>query len=86
MEVGTWVYKHFDIISGIAFQPLVGHVYQQMPYEEIDKASYEKLAAAMPKNVDWEKLKEYEKDDCTPNQKVMACSGDACELIDLVNQ
>ena len=32
MEVGAWVYKHFDIISGISFLPHSNHTYQQAPY------------------------------------------------------
>jgi ribonucleoside-diphosphate reductase alpha chain len=84
MEVGAWVYKHFDIVSGIAFQPLVGHIYQQMPFEEIDEKACAALEAKMPKDVDWSKLQQYEKEDCTLNQKAMACSsGDSCEMVDI---
>jgi ribonucleoside-diphosphate reductase alpha chain len=84
LEVGAWVYRHFEIVSGIAFQPLVGHTYRQTPYEEIDEAGYAELLARMPKNVDWSALKEFEKEDCTLDQRVTACSGDSCELVDLV--
>jgi len=87
MEVGAWVYKHFDIVSGISFQPVTGHIYQQMPYEEIDEKKYVELLAKMPKDVDWSRLSEHEKEDCTLNQKVMACSsGESCDIIDLVAQ
>jgi hypothetical protein len=35
MEVGAWVYKHFDEMSGVSFLPFSDHTYQQAPYEDI---------------------------------------------------
>jgi len=83
MEVGAWVYKHFDEISGISFLPHSDHSYQQAPYQECTKIAYTALLAEMPKNVDWSLLKNYEKSDSTKSSQTMACSADGCEVVDL---
>ena len=43
MEVGAWVWEHFDEISGISFLPYVGHTYQQAPYQPITKKEFEEF-------------------------------------------
>jgi ribonucleoside-diphosphate reductase alpha chain len=83
MEVGAWVYKHFDEISGISFLPHSDHSYQQAPYQECTKIAYTALLAEMPKNIDWSLLKNYEKSDSTKSSQTMACSADGCEVVDL---
>jgi ribonucleoside-diphosphate reductase alpha chain len=83
MEVGAWVYKHFDEISGISFLPHSDHSYRQAPYQECTKIAYTALLVKMPKNVDWSLLKNYEKTDTTASSQTFACSGDKCELVDL---
>jgi ribonucleoside-diphosphate reductase alpha chain len=83
MEVGAWVYKHFDEISGISFLPHSDHSYRQAPYQECTKIAYTALSVEMPKNVDWSLLKNYEKTDTTASSQTFACSGDKCELVDL---
>lgn len=37
MDVGAWVYKNFDEVSGISFLPHSEHTYKQAPYQEISK-------------------------------------------------
>jgi ribonucleoside-diphosphate reductase alpha chain len=83
MEVGAWVYKHFDEISGISFLPHSDHSYRQAPYQECTEIAYTTLSVEMPKNVDWSLLKNYEKEDKTVGTQTYACSGDKCELVDL---
>jgi len=85
MEVGAWVYKHFDEVSGISFLPHSNHSYRQAPYQECTKEEYETFVLKMPKNVDWSDLKKYEKVDSTTGTQTLACSGDKCELVDLTN-
>lgn len=85
MEVGAFVYRHFDEISGISFLPHSDHSYRQAPYQDCTKEQYEELLAKMPKDVDWSKLKEYEKSDSTKSSQTMACSADGCEIVDLTN-
>ena len=83
MEVGAFVYKHFDEISGISFLPHSDHSYRQAPYQDCTKEEYEKALESMPKNVDWSLLKNYEKEDKTVGTQTFACSGDKCEIVDL---
>ena len=83
MEVGAWVYKHFDEISGISFLPHSDHSYKQAPYQDCTKDQYNALLAKMPKNFDWSELKNYEKEDKTVGTQTFACSGDKCELVDI---
>lgn len=83
LEVGAWVYKNFDIMSGVSFLPHTDHVYQQAPYQEATKDQYEALLAKMPQNVDWSALSKYESEDNTSGTQTLACSGGSCELVDL---
>ena len=85
MEVGAWVYKHFDEISGISFLPHSDHSYRQAPYQDCSKEEYEKALSQMPENVDWSLLSQYEKEDNTKGTQTFACSGDKCEVVDLTN-
>jgi ribonucleoside-triphosphate reductase len=82
-EVGAFVHKHFDEMSGVSFLPYNEHTYQQAPYQEIGKSDYNMLLSVMPDKIDWSKLSEYEKEDNTVAMQTMACSGDVCEIVDL---
>ena len=83
MDVGAFVYKHFDEISGISFLPHSDHSYRQAPYQDCTKAQYDALLEKMPVGVDWSLLKQYEKVDATASSQTFACSGDKCEIVDL---
>jgi ribonucleoside-diphosphate reductase alpha chain len=84
MEVGAWVYKHFDEVSGISFLPHSDHSYKQAPYQEVDKAEYDDLVSKMPKDIRWEDLSFYETEDGTSTNATLACSSDGnCELVDI---
>ena len=82
-EVGSFVYKHFDEMSGVSFLPYNEHTYQQAPYQEVGKSDYEMLLSCMPEGIDWSKLSEYEQEDNTAGSQTLACSGDSCEIVDL---
>ena len=86
MEVGAWVYKNFDDVSGVSFLPHSDHSYQQAPYEDCTKAEYTALAKKMPKAVDWNLISTYELTDMTVGTKTLACTGSVCELVDLVEE
>ena len=83
-EVGAFVYKHFDEMSGVSFLPFNEHTYQQAPYQECGKSDYETLLSVMPDAIDWSGLSEYEQEDNTAGSQTLACSGDSCEIVDLV--
>jgi len=84
MEVGAWVYKYFDEVSGVSFLPHSDHTYQQAPYQDCSKEEYERMLEIMPDRIDWSKLSEYETEDTSKGTSTFACSGGACELVDLV--
>jgi ribonucleoside-triphosphate reductase (thioredoxin) len=81
MEVGAWVYKHFDYMSGISFLPFSDHAYKQASYQDTTEEEYNALVAKMPTNIDWSKLAEYEKTDMTVGSQELACSAGGCEIL-----
>jgi ribonucleoside-diphosphate reductase alpha chain len=84
MEVGAWVYKHFDEVSGISFLPHSDHSYKQAPYQEVTEEEYNALVTKMPKDIRWEDLSFYETEDGTSTNATLACSSDGnCELVDI---
>ena len=83
-EVGAFVYKYFDEMSGVSFLPFNEHTYQQAPYQDCGKHDYHELLSLMPDKIDWEDLANYEKEDNTAGSQTLACSGDSCEIVDLV--
>jgi len=84
MEVGAWVYKNFDDVSGISFLPMSDHSYKQAPYQEVSKEEYEDLVSKMPESIRWEDLSFYETEDGTSTNATLACSSDGnCELVDI---
>lgn len=81
LQVGSWCYDNFDILSGVSFLPFSEHIYPQAPYQDCTKEEYEKMLEKMPKDVDWSKLGEYESDDSAlTNMKELACSSGSCEI------
>ena len=84
LEVGAFVYKHFDEMSGVSFLPFDEHTYQQAPYQDCSKTDYKTLLSCMPDKINWEELSDYEKEDNTAGSQTLACSGDSCEIVDLV--
>lgn len=80
LDVGAWVYNHFDKMSGVSFLPFSDHVYKQAPYQDCSKEEYEEFAAKMPKAIDWSKLKDYEKTDTTTGAQELACVAGGCEI------
>ena len=83
MEVGAFVYKYFDEMSGVSFLPHSDHTYQQAPYQDCSKEEYQDLFDVMPTDIDWKNLSDYEKEDNTSGMQTMACTGDVCEMVDI---
>ena len=80
IDVGAWVYKNFDLMSGVSFLPYSEHTYKQAPYQDCNEKEYKDLMNKMPTNVDWNKLSEYEKSDMTVGSQELACSAGSCEI------
>jgi ribonucleoside-triphosphate reductase len=85
MEVGAWVWKHFDEASGISFLPMSEHTYVQAPSQDCDAATYEQVAASMPRAFSWQGLQDYELEDNTQPGKEFSCTSGSCEAVDIVS-
>lgn len=83
VSVGAWVYENFDEVCGVSFLPFSDHTYKQAPYQDCTQEEYESLLARMPKQIDWSDLVNYEQEDNTAGTQTFACSGTACEIVDL---
>lgn len=82
MDVGAWVYKNFDILSGVSFLPHDGGSYKQAPYQEITKDEYDEWVAKHPlPSLDWTLLRNYETEDHTTGSQELACTGGVCEVV-----
>jgi ribonucleoside-diphosphate reductase alpha chain len=67
--------------DAIRLLPGSDHVYQQAPYENIDKEQYKALVTSMPKDINWEDLSNFETQDNTTGSQELACTGGACEIV-----
>ena len=78
MEVGAWVWKHFDEITGVSFLPYDGGTYKQAPYEECTEEQYNRLKLLVPENINWENFKEF--DDNVEGVQTLSCTAGGCEI------
>jgi len=78
MEVGAWVYKNIDTLSGVSFLPRDTGSYRQAPYEEITEEKYNELVAAQRLDIDWTQFREGT--DNTESAKTLACVAGVCEI------
>jgi len=83
LEVGAWVYEHFDEVSGISFLPFSEHTYKQAPYQDCTEVEYKDMLSKMPKGIDWRALSEFEKEDTTSGSRELACTAGVCEVVDI---
>jgi ribonucleoside-diphosphate reductase alpha chain len=83
MEVGSWVYEHFDEVSGISFLPFSEHTYKQAPYQDCTVEEYGEMLKRMPAAIDWTWLQDYEKEDTTSGGRELACTAGVCEVVDI---
>ena len=83
MEVGAFVFKHFDEMSGVSFLPHSAHTYQQAPYQDCTEKEYNAMLDKFVYDINWDSLDDYEKEDTTAGSQTFACSGDTCEIVDI---
>ena len=75
--IKRFVFENQEWLSGLSFLEN-GHKYQQAPYEEIDKATYDKLSGSFPE-VDFDTFWGFETNfDTTSGAQTLACVGGAC--------
>lgn len=77
-EVGAWVWKHFDEITGVSFLPHDGGTYRQAPYEEINAEQYEAFVKQLPKDIAWHTF--IENTDNVEGAQMLACTAGVCEM------
>lgn len=80
IEVGAWVYKHFEEVNGISFLPYSDHTYQQAPYQPVEEDVYENLIKDFPQ-VEFDEFKVDEHEDNTTGTQTLACVGGVCEIV-----
>lgn len=80
-DICSWCWHNFSTLSGISFLPLEDHIYQQAPYQAINKKEYELICKVSP-NIPWNEFVELE--DGTLGSQTLACTGEECELVDLI--
>tara|TARA_R100001163_G_C5065392_1_gene203338 strand:- start:383 stop:2230 length:1848 start_codon:yes stop_codon:yes gene_type:complete len=81
VEVGAWVYKNWDWMSGVSFLPFSDHTYRQAPYQDCTEGEYEEFKKKMPADVNWkELLANYEFSDMTEGAQELACVAGGCEI------
>lgn len=77
LAVGAWVYRNWDIMSGVSFFPKDDHIYAQAPYEPITEVEYLDKVKTFPTTIDFEIGEE---EDNTTGSQELACTSGACEL------
>jgi ribonucleoside-diphosphate reductase alpha chain len=81
MDVGAWVVRNWDLVSGISFLPRTDHTYRQAPYTDATEEEFLEAQEALPKIPDFSGLCEYELEDTTTTTKTLACTAGGCELV-----
>jgi ribonucleoside-diphosphate reductase alpha chain len=82
LGVADFVYTNFNDMSGVSFLPMTEHLYKQAPYQDCTQETYLGLLERMPVEVNWESFSTYEKEDLTSGTQELACTADACEVVD----
>lgn len=84
MDVGSWVYANFDVLSGVSFLPYDGGTYKQAPYQELTEEEFQDWVSKHPTpEIDWRRLPEFEMEDHTTASQELACTGGVCEIVEI---
>jgi ribonucleoside-triphosphate reductase (thioredoxin) len=78
-DICSWMWKNFDMMSGISLLPYSDHTYDQAPYTECTEAQYSAMFKTLPA-FDWEALSAFEFEDMTTGSQELACVGGMCEI------
>ena len=82
-DVGAWVFKNFDVLSGVSFLPMDDHSYKQAPYQEITEDEYKSWVDKMPRQINWADLSFYEYEDNTTGSQELACISGVCDVVEI---
>jgi len=80
LNVGSWIYDNFHLVSGLSFLPKSDHVYRQAPYQAISGEQYQQFVSNSPKLVEWSNLSSYEYEDTTTGSQEYACTAGVCDI------
>ena len=84
MDVGSWVYANFDVLSGVSFLPYDGGTYKQAPYQELTEEEFQDWVSKHPTpEINWSLLSNYELEDHTTASQELACTGGICEIVSI---
>jgi len=78
IDVVKWAWEHRHMVGGLSFLPYSESSYRLMPYEEIDRDTYEKFVTEFPP-IDFSRIYRYEEDDLTTASSELACVSGTCE-------
>ena len=81
--IADWLWQNWDVVGGLSFFPYTDAsdgVYTNAPLEEITEDAYNKAIETFPKNINWDRLHEFEKIDATESAMTLACAGGNCTL------
>ena len=76
-DVGEWMWENRDVYNGLSVLPYDGGNYQQAPFEDCSKETYEVMLQSLTE-VDLNNV--FETDDNTDLSGELACAGGACEI------
>jgi len=77
LEVGAWVYEHFNECTGISFLPDDGGTYRQAPYEDCTEETYNEMLTFNP-SIDWSLFTEDR--DNVEGAQTLACTAGGCAI------
>lgn len=77
--VGQWLWDHFDEVVGLSFLPYDGGKYRLAPYVEITEDEYLEEISKQ-KNIDFERLSDFEQTDMGEGAQSLACTAGGCEV------
>lgn len=77
VDVGEWMWENRDAYNGLSVLPYDGGNYQQAPFEDCSKETYESMMKSLV-NIDLTNV--YEGDDNTNLTEQAACAGGVCEI------
>ena len=83
LEIGHWIWTNWEYVSGVSFLPYDNNVYDQAPFEAINRSEYDRMIGQMPSTIDWNNLSLYENMDMTTSSQELACHGGSCEVVDV---
>jgi len=79
-EVGEWMWNNRETYAGLSVLPYDETTYVQMPFEECDESTYNKLIQEV-KDIDISNI--IEEEDTVDHKGEVACAGGACEITSL---